>query len=1542
MESVRHFGIATACVRVACYSTLPLALLAAFAIPFNATVAYANPQGGVVSAGQATINSSGNVLTVQQSSDRTVIDWRGFDVAPNETTQFQQPSNSAIALNRVNSNSASHIDGNLTANGNVVIVNQNGVMFGAGANVNVNSLVATTADIDNNQFMAGGNLAFTTPGNPDAAIVNNGVITAGQAGLVGFVAPNVVNNGIITANLGKVHLASGDTATVDMYGDGMMNVAVSDAVTSQLVSNSGLIQANGGKIALTAAAGNQIVNSLITNSGVIQAESVGQKNGKIVLYAEGSNAVKGNVAANKGVKQGTSTVINSGVLDASGYGNGQTGGNISVLGDNVGILNGSYLDASGDIGGGYIKIGGDFHGSGKTPTALNTYVDANSLIMANANTSGNGGNVAVWSDNNTWFLGNIMAEGGKNSGNGGFVETSGHGTLDAEGYVDLLALNGNKGTYLLDPSTIEIYGNVTPAFNATDSSISLSSSLQLWLDASNQSSITLSYNSTGDTASGTSGQNTITVSANTGLVVGERIQLGGSTHSYAASVNDNNADGVYTITAISGTTVTLDANLGSTYSAGTTLYGGFVSQMNDLSGNGNNVSQGTASREPLWISNSQNGIGQAIFSNDWLTASSSTLPLGSNAWTIFTMFSSTGGGALGGWGTNSSGGERYDVYIPSGVEVESHESAVATTSAISTNTPYIFGDVYSGGSLTNSTTYLDGTTNVASPGCNCTPNVTVSGIVIGSIPGATNNANFSGKLGDYIVYNTNLSTNAQALINQYESAKWGIALTGPGNATGESGLTGPEAQAAMASTQAGATTDGYSVFSDAYLTRLSATSNIILEASGAVTLDLQGDNMALSSGKSLAITSTGGNITFISPGTITTNNANITLTPGSGDSIILNSSSAVTLASQGGAIDLAGAVSLSSALTVNSGGGAVTFGSTVNGAQNLTVNDGTGGSTTLSGAIGGTTPLNAVSLTTGSSITLPAISAASLSVNTTAASDSITVGGALALSGTSGTDVTLSSYSDIISSHTITGQGGAIILDSDTGGSGGAINVTANITSDGGPITMGGNEATPSNIVAGTGYAIGDGYQAAGIKINASTINSGSGNIVINGQGLGTGSNIGSAYGIEVQAGGVVETSGTGSTGTITMNGIGGGTGTGSDNMGVYLTGTNTAVTVINGNLSFTATGGAGTGTGTSGGTDDRGFCLVSNAVVQTTGTGTLSITGIGGGAGSSQNNNEGIDIESNGVKSTATNGGGITLIGYSGDNGGSSITNAAVFLYSGAISSVDGNILIDGNTGVGGQTVSNTTGSSSGFTNSGIQIANGSTITSTGNATITLNGFGAGGTGSGGYDYGVFVTGTNTKVTSATGNISITGTGASTTGGNSSGVSITSSGVVTTTGSGSITITGAPGSGAQQLRPLRPGHQRHPDHQHRQYHDTLRHLLPQRREQHQLRNRSDAGPLHPRQFRQRVRDARHGAIYQRPARRHYRHQLHVRFHLRQQHDDGERQHLDDAGLLHQRQQRQHPGIRRAVGQRGIHLHRPDHALGRRGQYRQRIGHFVQ
>jgi len=180
----------------------------------GAAPAFANPEGGVVSAGSATIQSADKLTTIRQASDRAVIDWRRFDIAPDETTRFEQPSASSMTLNRVNDIKPSQIQGKLIANGGIVIVNPNGVVFGKNSVIDAASILTTTADISNKNFMQG-NMVFNKPGNPDAAIINEGLITAKEAGLVGFVAPSVLNSGVITVKVGRVKLASGDSFTID-------------------------------------------------------------------------------------------------------------------------------------------------------------------------------------------------------------------------------------------------------------------------------------------------------------------------------------------------------------------------------------------------------------------------------------------------------------------------------------------------------------------------------------------------------------------------------------------------------------------------------------------------------------------------------------------------------------------------------------------------------------------------------------------------------------------------------------------------------------------------------------------------------------------------------------------------------------------------------------------------------------------------------------------------------------------------------------------------------------------------------------------------------------------------------------------------------------------------------------------------------------------------------------------------------------------------------------------------------------------------------
>ena len=275
-------------------------LLLTVALATGVTATRANPTGGQVTAGSATISGEGTSgLTVNQATPRVVIDWQGFSIGAGESATFIQPDASSIALNRVIGTDPSQIFGSLTSNGTVILVNRNGILFGESARVDVGGLVATTHDIDNDAFMAGGLLRFDRAGDPQASVVNKGTISIRNAGLGAFVAPHVVNDGIITANYGRVALGAGTAFTLDLYGDELISFAIGDEITQTitnadgtnakaLVENTGLISATEGRIQLTAAAARAVVNQSVNVSGIVEANSLSTTGGRIVLKGSGT------------------------------------------------------------------------------------------------------------------------------------------------------------------------------------------------------------------------------------------------------------------------------------------------------------------------------------------------------------------------------------------------------------------------------------------------------------------------------------------------------------------------------------------------------------------------------------------------------------------------------------------------------------------------------------------------------------------------------------------------------------------------------------------------------------------------------------------------------------------------------------------------------------------------------------------------------------------------------------------------------------------------------------------------------------------------------------------------------------------------------------------------------------------------------------------------------------------------------------------------------------------------------------------------------
>ena len=454
-------------------------LLAATALlALGVAPAAAGPEGGAVVGGAATIQGQGGpAVIVNQSTPSAIINWNTFNIRANESVRFNQPSASSVALNRVTGGlGPSEIMGTLTANGRVFVINRDGILFGPGSVVNTAGFLATTNDIKNADFMAG-RYNFNIPGRPDASIVNKGTITASSGGFAALVAPGVRNSGTITATLGTVALASGNSFTLDMYGDKLITLAVGDSIANKvidvatgkplksLVSNtkSGTLSANGGRVELTAAAARAVVDSVINTKGVIRADSIGRHNGMIVL-----NAATG---GSKPAGAPAQTIKLAGTISAAGKHRGTTGGTIVVSGEHIKLAN-AKVDASGRRGGGKVLIGGDWGGghpdlslvnnaSAKLEnytiaTATTVSVDAKTTINASATGRGNGGKVVLWSDSQTTFAGTILAKGGAKSGDGGFVETSSHGQLAFTGNVNAGAPRGVAGTLLLDPSDFYI------------------------------------------------------------------------------------------------------------------------------------------------------------------------------------------------------------------------------------------------------------------------------------------------------------------------------------------------------------------------------------------------------------------------------------------------------------------------------------------------------------------------------------------------------------------------------------------------------------------------------------------------------------------------------------------------------------------------------------------------------------------------------------------------------------------------------------------------------------------------------------------------------------------------------------------------------------------------------------------------------------------------------------------------------------------------------------------------------------------------------
>jgi len=415
------------------------------------------PTGGDVAAGSAIIAApAAGRLAIEQSSQNAIINWQGFSIGHGKTVDFA--NGSGATLNRVAGDDQSIIHGRLSASGSVFLINRNGVLVGKDGVIETGGgFVASTLDVDNDDFMDGGDLTFR--GSSGSSVVNLGRVAA-LGGDVAFIARSIVNEGTISAANGMAGLAAGREVLLrdGALQNGRLLVKVGDA--DDRIEEKGLIEAasvelraNGGHI--YALAGNR--------GGAVRATSVRRSGGRVFLTAGGGSVTVAKpvraARGSGGVETGGDIVIDAGAvtmtgrLDASGAGG--RGGAIDVGAERSIVLRGAVLDASGRTAGGQVRLGGELRGGRdlgvdevRNTAALS--VDAASLIDVRGS-AGPGGTAILWSEAETRFSGHIAAAGARLGQEGGFAEVSSYGVLGFAGTADT-----GGGTLLLDPQNIEI------------------------------------------------------------------------------------------------------------------------------------------------------------------------------------------------------------------------------------------------------------------------------------------------------------------------------------------------------------------------------------------------------------------------------------------------------------------------------------------------------------------------------------------------------------------------------------------------------------------------------------------------------------------------------------------------------------------------------------------------------------------------------------------------------------------------------------------------------------------------------------------------------------------------------------------------------------------------------------------------------------------------------------------------------------------------------------------------------------------------------
>lgn len=476
--------------------------------------ALAAPIGGEIVGGAGTITQHGTETAIIQDTERLAIDWQNFDIGKDERVTFLQPGQSAVALNRILSDNGSEILGQIDANGHVILVNPQGVVFKEGAVINAGGLIASGLQINPEDFM-NGDLIFKHLEGTDGAVINSGTINAATGGNVALIGTQVENRGLISAHLSTVTLSSGKGAVLTFDDAGLLSVKVNEAILqSELgdkaaVTNAGQIQAEGGRVLLSANTTRDVFSQAVNWGDRQQARSVtynddgsftlgaggdvvnsgditvsGKTAGDVVVLGENvthSGTIKANAIQGRGGNielhaNTTTKVTDDGLITA----NAEQGGDITLLGENVGLFDQAAVAATGEKGGGRVLLGGDQEGlNSQIRNAEFAYISENSSVDTSAIHAGDGGVAIIFAEDTTRIYGNLSAKGGATEGDGGFIETSGKRGFSIANTPDVSAVKGNGGHWLIDPFDLTVGAEgdeIIPgeAFESTESGSNVS------------------------------------------------------------------------------------------------------------------------------------------------------------------------------------------------------------------------------------------------------------------------------------------------------------------------------------------------------------------------------------------------------------------------------------------------------------------------------------------------------------------------------------------------------------------------------------------------------------------------------------------------------------------------------------------------------------------------------------------------------------------------------------------------------------------------------------------------------------------------------------------------------------------------------------------------------------------------------------------------------------------------------------------------------------------------------------------------------------